>query len=75
LIGDYHHGDTSLIQAANGLGRKWKHTKTVKMIQVADFFGDGAIAIEEDGRAAGGGIRQRAPRLALTAARIRPWRA
>jgi len=74
LIGDHDHGHTRLIQAADGLGRKRKHTKTVEMIQVADFFGDGAVAIEEDGRAAGGGIRQKAPPLRLIAGLTRPSR-
>jgi hypothetical protein len=32
------------------------------MIQVADFFGDGAIAIQKDSGAEGGGIKQKAPR-------------
>jgi hypothetical protein len=72
LIGDDDHGYTRLIQAADGLGRKWKHTKTVEMIQVADFFGDGAITIKEDGGAERGGIRQNAPLRALIAGRIRP---
>ena len=53
---------------------KRKHTKTVEMIQVADFLGDGAVAIEEDGGAAGGGIRQKAPPRVLIARPIRPWR-
>jgi hypothetical protein len=45
------------------------------MIQVADFFGDGAITIKEDGGAEHGGIRQKAPPRALIAGRIRPSRA
>ncbi len=75
LIGDDDHGYTRLIQAADGLGRKRKHTKTVEMIQVADFFGDGAITIKEDGGAERGGIRQKAPPGAPIARRIRPSRA
>jgi len=74
LIGDHDHGHSGLIQASDGFGCKRKHTKTVEMIQVADLFGDGAIAIEEYGGAAGGGVRQKAPPQALSAARIRPWR-
>ena len=75
LIGDHDHGDTRLIETADGLGRKRKHTKSVEMIQVADFFGDCAVAIEEYGGPEGGGVRQKAPPRALSAARIRPSRA
>src|SRR5437899_6971279 len=72
LVGDHDDGHSSLVQAANGRGCKRKHTKTVEMIQVADFFGDGAIAIEENGGAAGGGVRQKSPRKGASAARSRP---
>jgi hypothetical protein len=33
----------------NGLRSKRKHMKTADVIQVADFFGDGSVAIQENG--------------------------
>ena len=74
LVGDHDDRHSCLIQTADGRGCKRKHTKTVEMIQVADFFGDGAVAIEEDSGAAGGRIRQKAPRKGSIASRIRPSR-
>ncbi len=74
LVGDHDNRYSGLVQATDGRGCKRKHTKTVEMIQVADFFGDGAITIEENGGAEGGGIRQKAPPRGATGARIRPSR-
>jgi hypothetical protein len=49
LIGDHENEKASLIKFADGRRREWKHTKTRNVIQVADFFGNGAIAIEKNG--------------------------
>ena len=49
LIGDDEDEKAALIKFTDGRRRKGKHIKTRNVIQVADFFGDGAIAIEKNG--------------------------
>jgi hypothetical protein len=39
------------VQTPDGFGDTWQDTKSADVIQVADFFGDGAVAIEKNGRA------------------------
>lgn len=51
LIRDDNHGQPSLIQAADRLHDMRQDTKSADMIQVADFFANGAIAIEKNGGA------------------------
>lgn len=53
LIGNHDDEHPCLVQAANSFWCQGKHTKTVEMIQVTNFFGDGAVAIEEDREPAG----------------------
>ena len=48
LIGDHENEKASLIKFADGSRRKWEHTKTRNVIQVADFLGNGAVAIEKN---------------------------
>ncbi len=45
-----------IVQSANGVRDEGKHTKTAHIIQVADLFGDGAIAIEKDRGTSGRGL-------------------
>jgi len=61
LICHYNHREPRLIQAANGISNTRQDTKSAHVIQVADFFGYGAVAIEKNCRAEGAGIRQDAP--------------
>ena len=51
LIGDDDHRQVGIVQAANRGGRGRKHTKMAEIIQVSDFFGDGAVAVEKNGGA------------------------
>ena len=62
LIGDDDDWQVALIEGTNGRSRKWKDAKAAEMVEVADFIGDGAVAIEEDSGAEGTGLRQRTPR-------------
>jgi hypothetical protein len=62
LIRYYNHGPPCFIQAANCIGDLRQDTKSADMIQVADFFGDGAITIEKNGWPKRVGVRQDAPR-------------
>ena len=61
LIGDHDGRIFRFIQPPDGRGDKGKHTKTADVIQVTDFFGDGSVAIEEDGWAKGCGFSQKPP--------------
>jgi hypothetical protein len=72
LICDDDNGQPGLIEAADGSRDKGKHTKSAGMIQVAHFFGDGAIAVEKDGGTPAGRFRQDAPRKARVAPKIPP---
>jgi len=60
----------------NGSGNKGKDTKTAGVIQVADFLGDGAVAIEKNGGAQRGLLRHAAPgsNLARVLQPLRPCR-
>jgi len=49
LIGDDKDEKAALIQFADGSRGKWKHMKSRNVIQVADFFRNGAVAIEKNG--------------------------
>src|ERR1700716_3984937 len=75
LVGDDDHRYAGIVEAANGIGGEGKHTKLADIIQVADFFGDGAVAIEKNGRARQRGLRQDPPprTLARTARRQSRW--
>jgi hypothetical protein len=42
---------------------EWEHAKTVDVIQVADFFGDGSIAIEKNGGTQRRSFSQKPPPL------------
>jgi hypothetical protein len=72
LIGDDDNGQPGFIEAANGSRDKWKHTKSAQMIQVTNFFGDGTVAIDEDGGTAHSWLKQGAPRKAGVEPRIPP---
>jgi hypothetical protein len=48
LVCDDDYRQLCAVQAANRSGGEGKHIKLAGIIQVADFFGDGAVAIEED---------------------------
>jgi hypothetical protein len=72
LIRNDDNGQPGFIQAANGIRNKGKHTKSAHMIQVTNFFGDGAVAIDEDGGTPCGWLRQGAPRKAGVEPRIPP---
>jgi hypothetical protein len=64
LIRDDDNGQPGFIEAANGSRDKGKHTKSAHMIQVTNFFGDGAVAIDEDAGTQCSWLRQGAPRKA-----------
>src|ERR1700688_2227386 len=49
LIGNDKDEKATLVKFADGSRRKRKHTKTRNVIKVADFFGNGAVAIEKNG--------------------------
>jgi hypothetical protein len=51
LVRDDDDRQPGIVQAANGCGGEGKHTKLGGIIQVADFFGDSAVAVEKNGRA------------------------
>jgi hypothetical protein len=72
LIGDDDDGQPGFIQAANGSRDKGKHIKSADMIQVTNFFGDGAVPIDEDGGTPCGWLKQGAPRKAGVEPRIPP---
>jgi hypothetical protein len=48
LISDDKDEKATLVQFADGSRRKRKHIKTRNVIQVTDFFGNGAVTIEKD---------------------------
>lgn len=60
------------IQAPNGFGHAGQDTKSADVIQVADLFGDGTVAIKKNGGANGGGVRQGAPPLLKSTVSRRP---
>jgi hypothetical protein len=72
LIRDHDNGQPGFIEAANGSRGKGKHTKSAHMIQVTNLFGDGAVAIDEDGGTACSWLRQGAPRKAGVEPRTPP---
>ena len=61
LIRDHNHGQSGFVQTADGIRNMRQDTKSADVIQVADFFGDGAVAIEKDGRAERASFSQDAP--------------
>jgi hypothetical protein len=61
LIGHHKHSEPGLIQEANGVSNTRQDTKSADVIQVADFFGNGAVAIEKNCGAERAGFRQDAP--------------
>jgi hypothetical protein len=61
LICHHNHSEPSLIQEANGISNTGQDTKSAEVIQVADFFGNGAVAIEKNCGAESAGFRQDAP--------------
>ena len=61
LICHHDHRQTGFVQAADGIRNMRQDTKSADMIQVADFFGNGAVAIEKNGGARSAGFRQDAP--------------
>ncbi len=61
LVGYHNYGQLCVVQTAYGVRYAWQDTKSADVIQVADFFGDGAVAIEENGGAERAGVRQGAP--------------
>jgi len=61
LICHHNHNEPSLIQAPNGISNMRQDTKSADVIQVADFFGNGAVAIEKNCGAESAGFRQDAP--------------
>ncbi len=50
LIGDHNDRQLRSIELPDCLRSKWKHTKTAYIVQVANFFGDGSVAVKEDRR-------------------------
>jgi hypothetical protein len=72
LIGHHDDWQFRIVQLANGARGEGKHTKLAGIIQVADFFGDGAVAIEKDGGTPERGLRQSAPPR-RRATIPRPW--
>jgi hypothetical protein len=48
LVGNDKDEKATLVQFADSSRCKWKHTKARNVIQVADFVGNGAIAIKEN---------------------------
>lgn len=61
LIGHHNHSEPCLIQEANGVSNPRQDTKSADVIQVADFFGNGAVAIEKNCGAERAAFRQEAP--------------
>jgi hypothetical protein len=49
LVSDHKDEKATLVQFADSSRRKWKHTKARNVIQVADFVGNSAIAVEKNG--------------------------
>ena len=71
LICYHDDGHSGFVQAANGLRDMRQDTKSADVIQVADFFGDGAVAIEKNGWSERAGFKQGAPRsMKSTVARL-----
>ena len=48
LIRDDDDGKITVVEAANGGSGEREDAKTAEVVEVADFVGDGAVAIEED---------------------------
>jgi hypothetical protein len=61
LVCHHNHSEPSPIQAANGISNTRQDTKSADVIQVADFFGNGAVAIEKNRGAEYADVRQNAP--------------
>ena len=61
LICHDNHRQTGLVQATDGIRDTRQDTKSADMIQVADFFANGAVAIEKNRGAEWAGFRQDAP--------------
>ena len=77
LIRDDNHGQTGFIQSADGFRDTGQDTKSADVIQVADLFGNSAVAIEKNGGTERAGFRQDAPpaRKSNGARRLRRRRA
>lgn len=63
LIGDDNNGHPGFIQATDRFGDTRQDTKSAGVIQVADFLGNGAVAVEKNGRAERADFRQGSPPL------------
>ena len=74
LICHHNHRQPSLIQAADGFRDPRQDTKTADVIQVADFFGNGAVTIEKNGGAENAGFSQDAPLATKSSVARRPRR-
>ena len=61
LIGDDDDGEIALVEAANGSGGEGKEAKAGDVVEIADFIGDGAVAVEEDRRPERTRVRQKPP--------------
>jgi hypothetical protein len=62
LIRNHNHRKPRFVQAANRICNSRQDTKSADVIQVANFFRDGPVAIEKDSGTGRGGFRQCAPR-------------
>jgi len=56
-----NYGQSGFVQAANSIRYVWQDTKSADVIQVADFFGDGAVAVEKNRGTERASVRQGAP--------------
>ncbi len=57
LICHNNHREPSFIQPANRIGDMRQDTKSADMIQVSDFFGNGAVTIKKNGGTERAGIQ------------------
>jgi hypothetical protein len=61
LICNHDHRHLGFVEAANRIRNVRQDTKSADVIQVTDFFGDSAVAIEKNAGAESSGFRQGAP--------------
>jgi hypothetical protein len=61
LVCYHNYRHLCVVQAANGIRYAWQDTKSADVIQVADFFGNGAVTVEKNGGLKSTGLRQGAP--------------
>src|SRR5208283_1407837 len=73
LVGYYNHSQTRVIQATYGCPCKRKHTKSIDVIQVTNFFGNGAVAVQEDRGLRSSWVRQKTPPKVARAWRLLPF--